>query len=91
MLTIYAGGLPPDMTEKELAELFSRYGKVRGIKLPQDVFSGKSRGFGFVDMEGHEARAAIAALDGQELRGKFIRVTLERPRDAKGRRSGGRR
>lgn len=91
MLTIYAGNLPSDATEKELTALFSPHGRVRSIKLPQDVFSGRNRGFGFVDMEGHEARAAIAALNGRELRGNLLRVTLERPRDARGRTSGARR
>lgn len=91
MLTIYAGNLPSNTTEKELTELFSTHGKVRSIKLPQDVFSGKCRGFGFVDMEGHEARAAIAALNGKELRGSFLRVTLERARDVRGRAPGARR
>lgn len=88
MLKIYAGNLPSDTTEKELAELFSAHGRVRSIKLAHDVFSGKCRGFGFVEMEGHEARAAIAALNGKELRGNPLRVNQERPRDAKGR-SGG--
>lgn len=91
MLTIYAGNLPSNTTEKELGELFAPYGKVRALKLPADVFSGKCRGFGFVDMEGHEARAAIAAMNGRELRGSFLRVTLERPRDAQRRAPGARR
>ncbi|MDR3418400.1 MAG: RNA-binding protein [Nevskia sp.] len=90
MLKIYAGNLPSDTTEKELAELFSAHGRVRSIKLSHDVFSGKCRGFGFIEMEGHEARAAIAALNGKELRGNPLRVNQERPRDAKGR-SGGHR
>ncbi len=91
MLTIYAGNLPTDTTEKELAEMFARYGKVRAIKLPQDVFSRKCRGFGFVDMEGHEARAAIAGLNGMDLRGNSLRVNLERQRDAQHRNPGARR
>ncbi|WP_292558436.1 RNA-binding protein, partial [Methylobacter sp.] len=41
----------------------SSYGKVRSIQLVSDIFSGKCRGFGFIGMEGHEARAAIAGLD----------------------------
>lgn len=91
MLTIFAGNLPSDTSEKELTELFATHGRVRSIKLPQDVFSGRCRGFGFVNMEGHEARAAIAALNGRELRGSFLRVALERPRDARSRNAGGRR
>jgi hypothetical protein len=51
---IYAGNLPPDLTEKEFAE----YGRVRFMNLARDIFSGRCRGFGFIEMEGHEARAA---------------------------------
>jgi RNA recognition motif-containing protein len=91
MLSIYVGNVPSDTTVKELIGLFSTHGRVRAIKLPQDVFSGKCRGFGFVDMEGHEARAAIAALNGKEWRGNALRVSLEKPRDAKGGRFGNRR
>jgi len=91
MLKIYAGNLPSDTTEKELTELFAAHGRVRSIKLAHDVFSGKCRGFGFVEMEGHEARAAIAALNGKELRGNPLRVNLEQPRDAQGRGAGRRR
>lgn len=85
MLKIYAGNLPSDTTENELTELFSAHGRVRSIKLAHDVFSGKCRGFGFIEMEGHEARAAIAALNGKELRGNPLRVNREIPRDAQGR------
>ena len=91
MLRIYAGNLPPDTTEKELTELFSAHGKVRSIKLMQDVFSGKCKGFGFLEMEGHEARAAIAGLNGKEIRGNLIRVNEERKDDKFGKaKSGGR-
>ncbi|MBX6419669.1 MAG: RNA-binding protein [Nevskia sp.] len=89
MKKIYAGNLPSDMTEAELGELFAAHGRVRSIKLAQDLFSGKCRGFGFVEMEGHEARAAIAALNGKELRGHPLRVNEERPQA--GRRTGARR
>ena len=85
MMRIYAGNLPPDTTEKELEALFAAHGRVRSIKLASDVFSGKCRGFGFIEMEGHEARAAIAGLNGKDLRGNMLRVNEERPRDARGR------
>ena len=81
MKRIFAGNLPDDSTEKEITELFSAHGKVRSIKLMQDVFSGKCKGFGFIEMEGHEARAAIAALNGKELRGKPLKVNEERPQE----------
>ena len=89
MKKIYAGNLPTDMTERELTEIFSAHGKVRSIKLAHDVFSGKCKGFGFIEMEGHEARAAIAALNGKDVRGNMLRVNEERPRELKGGRSGG--
>lgn len=88
MLKIYAGNLPPETTEQELTELFSTYGRVRALDLPKDIFSGKCRGFAFVQMEGHEARAAISGLNGYELHGRQLRVNQERPRDQ---RKGGRR
>jgi RNA recognition motif-containing protein len=78
MIRMFAGGLPQDMTERELTEIFSAHGKVRGMKLAHDVFSGKCKGFGFVEMEGHEARAAMAALNGKEVRGSRLKVNEEK-------------
>jgi RNA recognition motif-containing protein len=78
MIRMFAGGLPPDMTERELTELFAPHGRIRGIKLMYDVFSGKCKGFGFVEMEGHEARAAMAALNGRDVRGSRLKVNEEK-------------
>ncbi|CAK0772997.1 putative RNA-binding protein RbpA [Gammaproteobacteria bacterium] len=80
MLRIYAGNLPPDLTEQEFTELFAAHGRVRSMDLARDIFSGRCRGFGFIEMEGHEARAAINALNGYSLRGNCLRVNEERPR-----------
>ncbi|CAL1240530.1 RNA recognition motif domain-containing protein [Candidatus Methylocalor cossyra] len=88
MLRIYAGNLPSDVTEQEFTQLFAEHGRVRSIELARDIFTGRCRGFGFVEMEGHEARAAIGALNGRTLRGNSLRVSEERPRGKKG---GGRR
>ena len=88
MLKMYVGNLSPDTRETHIRELFSQHGKVRSIRLAADVFSGQCRGFGFVEMEGHEARAAIAALNGKEFMGKSIKVNEEKPRE---KRPGGRR
>ncbi len=88
MKRVFAGNLPADTTERELTEIFATFGKVFSIKLVQDVFSGQCKGFGFIEMEGHEARAAIAGLNGKDLRGKPMKVNEEQPRDMK---KGGRR
>lgn len=77
---MFVGNLATDTTDEDLRELFSQFGKVRSIKLAADVFSGKCKGFGFVEMEGHEARAAISQLDGKSFKGKLIRVNEEKPK-----------
>ena len=84
MLKMYVGNLSPDTREADIQTLFSQHGKVRSIRLAADVFSGQCRGFGFIEMEGHEARAAIAALNGMEFKGRPIKVNEERPRDKHG-------
>lgn len=84
MKKLFIGNLPPSTTDKDLTALFSQFGTVRSLKLITDVFSGQCKGFGFIEMEGHEARAAITALDGRDFNGKPIRVGFETPQ--KGRR-----
>ncbi len=86
MKTLFIRNLPPDATDDEVTDLFSQHGKVFSLKLARDVFKGTCRGFGQVNMEGHEARAAIAALDGKPMRGNSLRVQEERPRRDRGRR-----
>ncbi len=81
---MFVGSLPDDTTEANLTELFSEFGRVRGVQLATDVFSGKCKGFGFVDMEGHEARAAIAGLNGKMYNGNFLRVNFQEPRNKRG-------
>jgi len=90
MLTIFVGNLAPETTENDVRELFAEFGKVRNLKVSFDVFTGNCRGRGLVDMEGHEARAAIAALNGRTYKGNQLRVALER-KDFKGGRGGRRR
>jgi RNA recognition motif-containing protein len=74
---LFVGNLPSDATEETVTTLFAQFGKVRSIQLVADIFSGKCRGFGFIGMEGHEARAAIAALDGNLYCGKPLKVKFE--------------
>lgn len=80
MKKMFVNNLPSETSEADVSKLFSEFGTVRSVHLATDVFTRKCRGFGFVEMEGHEARAAISGLDGQMLRGNSLRVNLERPR-----------
>ena len=87
MKKLFVGSLPPTTTEESLTALFSPYGTVRSIKLAKDLFSGKCKGFAFLEMEGHEARAAIAELDGKSFEGNSLKVKFEQERRGhKGRR-----
>lgn len=85
MKTLFVGNLPPEATEDEVKELFSQHGNVRKIELPRDIFTGRNKGFAFIDMEGHEARAAMNALDGKPFKDKMLKVRDEKPK-VKGRR-----
>jgi RNA recognition motif-containing protein len=69
--------LPADASEDSITQLFSQYGTVRSIYVASDVFTGKCRGFGSVEMEGHEARAAVAGLNGKMYEGKSLRVRFD--------------
>ena len=81
MKKMFIGNLPPDASEDSVREMFAAYGTVRSINVASDIFTGKCKGFGFVEMEGHEARAALAVLDGRTLPdGGFLKVRFEQPR-----------
>lgn len=80
MKKIFVGNLPSDSSEDAVRQLFSKYGIVRSIEIPADIFTGKCKGFGFVEMEGHHARAAIAELDGKLFGGKPLKIKFEQPR-----------
>ncbi|MEN8169806.1 MAG: RNA-binding protein [Pseudomonadota bacterium] len=85
MKTLFVGSLPPEATEDEIVELFSEFGVVRKIELPRDIFSGRNKGFAFIGMEGHEARAAMSALNGKQFKDHMLKVRDEKPK-TKGRR-----
>ncbi len=86
MKKLFVGNLPANTSEQNLQTLFSEFGTVRSIKLVMDVFSGQCKGFGFIEMEGHEARAAIAGLNGRDFNGKSIKVNFESPKPGRRRR-----
>ena len=85
---MFVGNLPPQTSEQTIKELFSEFGTVRSIELASDIFTRQCRGYGFVEMEGHEARAAIAGLNGKFFEGKNLRVSFD---ETRGKRKGGRR
>lgn len=84
MKTLFVGNIAPQATEDDLRELFTEYGTVRKLELPRDIFSGRNKGFAFVDMEGHEARAAMAGLNGKSFMNSNLKVRDEKPK-SKGR------
>lgn len=80
MKKLFVGNLDASTKEEDLKALLSEFGTVHSSSLVTDIFSGKCKGFGFVEMEGHEARAAIAGLDGKDFKGKPVKVKFESPR-----------
>lgn len=88
MKTLFVGNIAPQATENDIMALFGEFGTVRKLQMPRDIFSGKCKGFAFVDMEGHEARAAMAALNGKSFMENSLKVRDEKA-GKKGR--GGRR
>ena len=87
MKKLFIGNLPPDATEDSVRAMFSAFGTVRTINVASDIFSGRCKGFGFIEMEGHEARAAQAALDGNMVADsdRSLRVRFEDPKAVRGR------
>jgi RNA recognition motif-containing protein len=87
---IYVGNLPYDTTGDDLVQLFQTYGTVTSGQVIIDKFSGRSRGFGFVEMANDdESQAAIDALNGSPYGGRPLTVNEARPREDRGGRGGG--
>ena len=81
---IYIGNLNYDTTEATLREAFETYGEVSSVNIITDRYTGRPRGFAFVEMESDEAAAAaIGALNGQPLDGRQLRVDEARPRKSR--------
>jgi RNA recognition motif-containing protein len=94
MMNIYVGNLSFNTDDDALREAFEAYGEVTNAAVIQDKFSGRSRGFGFVEMPvAAEGQAAIEGLNGAELDGRALKVNEARPREARpqggGQRGGG--
>lgn len=98
-MNIYVGNLSYETSEDDLRQAFESFGQVANVTILKDKFSGKSRGFGFVEMPNdEEGTAAIGGLNGKELAGRTLKVNEARPQtervgggggDRGGHRSGG--
>ncbi len=81
-MEIYVGSLPYSVTEDDLKEAFAAFGEVSSVRLVSDKFSGKSKGFGFVEMpDNSEADAAIVALNENDFKGRDIKVNQAKPKE----------
>ena len=91
MMRIFVGNLPFTTDDQELRGLFEGFGAVESAKVITDRETGRSRGFGFVEMSNeNEARAAIEAMANKELSGRNLTVNEARPRETNSRGGGGR-
>ena len=92
---LYVGNLPYDTADKDLENLFTEHGTVQSAQVIMDRDTGRSKGFGFVEMNtGEEAQAAIKAVNGKDINGRSLTVNEARPREERAggggaRRSGG--
>ena len=88
-MNIYVGNLSYEVTEEDLSKAFAEYGEVVSAKVIKDGYSGRSKGFGFVEMSNDtEAEAAINGLNGTEIKGRAVKVNQANPR-REGRSGGG--
>lgn len=89
-MNIYVGNLSNDATEADLRQAFEAFGQVSSATVIKDRFSGESRGFGFVEMPTKdEAQAALSGLNGQDLKGRSLKISEARPKQDRGDRDGG--
>ena len=87
-MNIYVGNIAQDVSEEELTNLFTEYGKVSSAKILRDMFTQESRGFGFVEMPAQaDGQKAIEELNTKELKGK--KLVVNEARERRDRRGGG--
>ncbi len=88
---LYVGNLPYSVNDGELQKMFSAHGQVQSAQVIMDRDTGRSKGFGFVEMgNDSEAQAAIGALNGHEINGRALTVNEARPKEDRGGGGGGR-
>jgi RNA recognition motif-containing protein len=91
-MRLYVGNLSYSVTSQGLETLFGEYGQVRSAQVVQDRDTGRSKGFGFVEMaDGAQAQAAIQGLNLKEVDGRCLTVNEARPREERPNRGGGSR
>jgi len=80
-MNIYVGNLSYEVTEEDLQNAFEGYGQIESLKIIKDNYSGRSKGFGFVEMSNNaDAQSAIDGLNDKELKGRTLKVNTARPR-----------
>ena len=84
MKSIFVGNLPWSVTDGDLSQKFSEFGNVISARVVNDKFSGKSRGFGFVDMEDSDAEKAIAGMTGYKWGDREVTVNEAKPKSDMG-------
>ena len=89
-MNIYVGNLAYEVGDEDLETAFGEFGEVTSARVISDRYTGRSRGFGFVEMpKSEEAQAAIAAMNGKDLKGRALNVNEARPREEGGGGAGG--
>lgn len=80
-MNIYVGNLSYQSSEADVRKAFEAFGKVTSVSIISDQYTGKSKGFGFVEMpDANEAKAAIAGMNGKDLNGRALNVNEARPK-----------
>lgn len=89
-MNIYVGNLSYEVSERDLKATFEAYGQVETVKIISDKYTGRSKGFGFVEMPNNsEAQSAIETLNDKELKGRALKINKARTRTENRRERGG--
>lgn len=88
-MKLYVGNLPFSTSSEDLSRLFAAHGAVESAEVVTDRDTGRSRGFGFVEMSDEDGRRAIEELDGNDMDGRRLTVNEARPRQPRGGGGGG--
>jgi RNA recognition motif-containing protein len=84
-MNIYVGNLPYELTKDELKDVFQQYGEVSSVNIITDKMTGRSKGFGFVEMSDESnAKEAINKINGYSFKGRNLKVSEARPREDRG-------